>query len=611
NVDLREWEIPELRVLVKSVEREAPVNETCRFRTSLDKVDWTAVAAGMGGGRSGEECKRALNSIIQQVRTHRTLSEILADAKVVAENPFRNKRTGRINHPDQPKKPPTPYFLFFSEKRAKYQAVNPGMSPSELSSFMAAEFKVLSEKKRAKYRKKYDKAMEEYRQKYAEFRRRHPDLFKRNRKPAATPNDLGEVSGDGAKGGPESNMDLLECPLREAAHEVDQEGGDGPRALRGGDEHVLCEAPQLPASAAHAKERLRTDQERYEEEMSTYCAKHPNYLRPPPTRKNVSVLTREEQRLKNRFDGVPERPSTSGYAFFTQQMMEMTEMTKVPPTEKLKIVGQLWRELSEDERAKYNAEFEKDQAQVVECFDAYLKGLPEEKREKVFSEQRLKSLSKPRKMTKAQQAQLLSSAYTYYQTEELMRIQREQPSKMKGELIPDINRRWEAMTSSERQVYVDLAESIKKFLPAEKPGTSVYLERSRKKAAVNLKEVEFVEKSGLRRPPKNGFVLYKSECGSNPEFASLLPTEKTKQMAAVWKVTFAEHQRQYYVKRCREIRDAFSALVRKYEETSQLPTPEEAAAVHWGKAVPNSDNAGANKKPVQNKSSQKPQNKQK
>ena len=68
NVDLSEWDIADLRVLVASVEREAPTNETCRFRTSLDKVDWTAVAAGMGGGRSGEECKRALNTIIQQVR---------------------------------------------------------------------------------------------------------------------------------------------------------------------------------------------------------------------------------------------------------------------------------------------------------------------------------------------------------------------------------------------------------------------------------------------------------------------------------------------------------------------------------------------------------------
>ncbi len=465
-------------------------------------------------------------------------------------------RTGCLKHPDQPKKPPTPYFLFFSEKYAKYKAVNPEMSPQELSSFMAAEFKVLSEKKRAKYRKKYNKAMEEYRQKYAEFRRCHPDLFKRNRKPAVTPNDLGVPKK------PRKPFYFYQT------HRMSQEKYPAmePKTAR---EEILSSWNVLSE-----KRRMKwirkavTDQERYEEEMSTYCAKHPNYLRPPPTRKNVSVLTKEEQRLKNRFDGVPERPSTSGYAFFTQQMMEMTELTKVPPTEKLKIVGQLWRELSEDERAKYNAEFEEDQAQVVECFDAFLKGLPEEEREKVRLEQRLKNPNKQRAKTKAQRAQLLFSGYTYYQTEELMRMQREQPSKMKGELIPDINRRWEAMTVSERQVYVDLAESIKEFLPAEKPGTSVYLERSRKKAAVNPKEVEFVERSGLRRPPKNGFVLYKSECWANPEFASLLSTEKMKQMAAAWKVTFAEHQRQYYVKRCREIRDAFSALVKRYEEVS-------------------------------------------
>ena len=51
-------------------------------------------------------------------------------------------------HPDFPKKPLTPYFRFFMEKRAKYAKIHPEMSNLDLTKILSKKYKELSEKKK-------------------------------------------------------------------------------------------------------------------------------------------------------------------------------------------------------------------------------------------------------------------------------------------------------------------------------------------------------------------------------------------------------------------------------------------------------------------------------
>ncbi len=51
-------------------------------------------------------------------------------------------------HPDFPKKPLTPYFRFFMEKRAKYAKLHPEMSNLDLTKILSKKYRELPDKKK-------------------------------------------------------------------------------------------------------------------------------------------------------------------------------------------------------------------------------------------------------------------------------------------------------------------------------------------------------------------------------------------------------------------------------------------------------------------------------
>lgn len=111
-----------------------------------------------------------------QVRKFRTLTELILDAQEHVKNPYKGKKLkvsyqeeqqhrlgqGRLKewaasnptfplfqkHPDFPKKPLTPYFRFFMEKRAKYAKLHPEMSNLDLTKILSKKYKELPEKKK-------------------------------------------------------------------------------------------------------------------------------------------------------------------------------------------------------------------------------------------------------------------------------------------------------------------------------------------------------------------------------------------------------------------------------------------------------------------------------
>lgn len=53
-------------------------------------------------------------------------------------------------HPDFPKKPLTPYFRFFMEKRAKYAKLHPEMSNLDLTKILSKKYKELPDRKKVR-----------------------------------------------------------------------------------------------------------------------------------------------------------------------------------------------------------------------------------------------------------------------------------------------------------------------------------------------------------------------------------------------------------------------------------------------------------------------------
>lgn len=57
-------------------------------------------------------------------------------------------------HPDFPKKPLTPYFRFFMEKRAKYAKLHPEMSNLDLTKILSKKYRELPDKKKVSQKAK-------------------------------------------------------------------------------------------------------------------------------------------------------------------------------------------------------------------------------------------------------------------------------------------------------------------------------------------------------------------------------------------------------------------------------------------------------------------------
>lgn len=119
-----------------------------------------------------------------QVRKYRTMTELIVDAIEFVKNPYKGKKLkvrlerameaadvvqervtsgesvprrccvshlfSAQTHPDFPKKPLTPYFRFFMEKRAKYAKIHPEMSNLDLTKILSKKYKELPDKKKVR-----------------------------------------------------------------------------------------------------------------------------------------------------------------------------------------------------------------------------------------------------------------------------------------------------------------------------------------------------------------------------------------------------------------------------------------------------------------------------
>ncbi|XP_073525144.1 nucleolar transcription factor 1-A-like [Phyllobates terribilis] len=106
--------------------------------------------------------------------------QVIQDAEEHVKHPYKGKKLKK--HPEFPKKPLTPYFRFFMEKRAKYAKLHPEMSNLDLTKILSKKYKELPEKKKMKYVQDFQREKLEFERNLAKFREEHPDLMQTNKK---------------------------------------------------------------------------------------------------------------------------------------------------------------------------------------------------------------------------------------------------------------------------------------------------------------------------------------------------------------------------------------------------------------------------------------------
>ncbi|XP_042199248.1 nucleolar transcription factor 1 isoform X2 [Callorhinchus milii] len=364
-----DWTKEELLMLLESIKTIIPHNDVMKFKTTESHIDWNKVTFR---NFTGEMCKQKWSEISHEVRKFRTLTELIMDAQEHVRNPYKGKKLKK--HPDFPKKPLTPYFRFFMEKRAKYAKLHPEMSNLDLTKILSKKYKELPEKKKMKYIQEFQKEKEDFEHNMARFREDHPELLESVKR-----TDVPEK--------PKTPQQLWYLHEKKAFMKLHPQATmkDVKDAL-GKQWSQLSDKKRLKWIGKSLEQR-----EVYEEAMRDYIMRHPELsISMDDLTKNT--LTKAERQLKDRFDGRPTKPPPNGYSLYCAELM--SNMKDIPSTERMVLCSKQWKMLSQKEKDAYQKRCEQKKKEYEIDLHRFLQSLPVHEQQRVLGEEKMFGVNK-------------------------------------------------------------------------------------------------------------------------------------------------------------------------------------------------------------------------
>ncbi|XP_051792225.1 nucleolar transcription factor 1 isoform X2 [Erpetoichthys calabaricus] len=441
------WPKEDLLHLLENMKLNIPPNDVSKFKTSESHLNWDKVAFNH---HTGDMCRQKWLQISNKIRKFRTLTELIVDAEDQVQNPYKGKKLKQ--HPDFPKKPLTPYFRFFTEKRAKYAKLHPEMSSLDLTKILSKKYKELPEKKKMKYIEDFQREKEEYERSMDKFRREHPDLME-NLKRSDVPDK------------PKTPQQLW------YNHEKKAYLKNYPDATtKEIKENLTKQWTQLSD-----KKRLKwinkslEQQKQYEELMRVYVHQHPE-LNISQEVISKSTLTKAERQLKDKFAGRPTRPPPNCYSMYCAELM--SNMKDVPSTERMMMCSKQWKLLSQKQKDVYQKRCEQRKKEYEVELNRYLCSLPEKEQQRVLEEEKMQGYSK--KVTSSPSSKSNSnskgssgkpkrpiSAMFIFSEEKRKKLQEERPDLSENELTRLLARMWNELSDKKKEKYKRLEAVVK------------------------------------------------------------------------------------------------------------------------------------------------------
>ncbi|XP_060137504.1 nucleolar transcription factor 1 isoform X2 [Zootoca vivipara] len=399
------WTQEDMLTLLECMKNNLPSNDAgCKFKTTESHLDWDKVAFK---DFSSEMCKMKWNEISNEVRKFRTLTELIMDAEEHVKNPYKGKKLKK--HPDFPKKPLTPYFRFFMEKRAKYAKLHPEMSNLDLTKILSKRYKELPEKKKMKYIQDFQREKQDFERNLARFREDHPDLIQNAKK------------------------------------------------------SDIPEKPKTPQQLWYTHEKKIYLKVHPDEVMRDYIQKHPeiNFEEGAPPR---STLTKAERQLKDKFDGRPTKPPPNSYSLYCAELM--ANMKDVPSTERMVLCSQQWKLLSQKEKDAYHKKCDQRKKDYEIELLRFLESLPEEEQQRVLGEEKMLGVNKKGATSPAskktspdvskggsEKPKRPVSAMFIFSEEKRKQLQEERPELSESELTRLLARMWNDLSEKKKAKY--------------------------------------------------------------------------------------------------------------------------------------------------------------
>lgn len=544
------WSVDELGQLVSNLAQCLPANDLVKYTTMVEKVDWEKVRFG---SYTAAQCKEKWAQLMQKLRRYRTLTDLVGDAREWLKRPWLpgNGTARRQRHPGLPKKPLTPYFRFFLEKREKYSRENPELSMTELAKLISNKFQELPEKKKQKYKESFERDNDIYKVELKKFKKENPDAF---------PEPAGKQPPPGAPAVPPCAPEKPQTPIQLFTLDRLKKPEFAKLDKKEAHEEIRKQWAEL-SDGKRIKwiRRALQDQHRYELEVAEYSQAYPGFkaavVKP--------ILSKAEQEFKDKCDGKPERPPNSGYSLFSRIMLR--QLKNVPAKEKMAEISQLWKNLSQTERDSYNKQATKANAKYKEKYAAYLSNLPEEERQKVEAESgthksaasagggaAAKANSKGGCVTASGKGNRLApgdenqppagerpkpkkplSAMFFFQQEKLAAMKERCPQMSHQEVMRALAREFSELPERKKDKYKKMATEAKEKAIEETNGHKVKEEKVHQvSAAPNLNRRNRLFKGEPKKPPQSGYGVFSTEMLS--QLVDVDPKNRMAEIAKRW-----------------------------------------------------------------------------
>uniref|UniRef100_A0A8C1NNX2 Upstream binding transcription factor n=1 Tax=Cyprinus carpio TaxID=7962 RepID=A0A8C1NNX2_CYPCA len=436
------WEQDDLLKLLDAMKVNLPEKDLAKYKTSESHLDWEKVAFN---SYSGEMCKQKWHEVSREIRKFRTLTELIVDAQDYVKNPYKGKKLKK--HPDFPKKPLTPYFRFFMEKRAKYAKLHPEMSNLDLTKILSKKYKELPERKKDKYVKDFLREKETFMLSMMKFKQDHPDLLENVNKKSNVPEK------------PKTPQQLWYSHEKKAFLKAHPDA-----TTKDIKDSLGKQWPQL-ADKKRIKWITKSLEQKklYEKKMREFVQQHPEMN---ITEENIvkSTLTKAERQLKDKFDGRPDKPPSNGYSMFCAELM--SSMKDVPSTERMVMCSQRWKLLTQSEKDVFQKRCEQKKKDYEIEMNRYL--LVKEEQQRILSEQKMGSFKRGVMYRIGIQMSLHTekpkppvSAMFIFSEEKRPKLQQERPDLSDMELTRQLARMWSELSDKKKEKYKNLEIALK------------------------------------------------------------------------------------------------------------------------------------------------------
>uniref|UniRef100_A0A667Z1U5 Upstream binding transcription factor n=1 Tax=Myripristis murdjan TaxID=586833 RepID=A0A667Z1U5_9TELE len=507
------WAQDDLLKLLEAMKVALPQKDLTKYKTSESHLDWQKVAFN---SYTAEMCKQKWQEVSKEIRKFRTLTELIVDAQDYIKNPYKGKKLKK--HPDFPKKPLTPYFRFFMEKRAKYAKLHPEMSNLDLTKILSKKYRELPDKKKKKYVEDFLRDKEAFVQSMLKFREEHPDLVE----------------------------------------SMTKKGSNVP------------EKPKTPQQLWYNHEKKAFLKSHPDETMREYIQQHPELNM---TQGDIvkSTLTKAERQLKDKSDGRPDKPPPNGYSMFCAELM--SSMKDVPSTERMVMCSQRWKLLKQSEKDSYQKRCEQRKKEYEIEMNRFLCASPEKPKRPIsamfiFSEEKRPKLQQERPdLSDSELTRLLARMWNelsdkkkekYKRLETVLKAESMKKEKEDRSRLPDppktaqdiwqqsvigdylarfkndrpkaqkaMEATWNTMEKKEKIMWIKKAAEDQKRYDRD-----LCEMRSPATAIASGKKMKF--EGEPKKPPSNGYQKFSQEMLSNGELNHLPMKERMTEIGGRW-----------------------------------------------------------------------------